>query len=287
MLLFMVIPEKTIPFISGILSSFVFHFIPYRKKVIQKQLALVFPEKSNTEIIQLTKDNYQHLILFIFEFILLFKWKNDKVLNMTSIELKDSIEKIKSEGGIMLSGHFGNWEIFMRALCINNFPLSAIMKRQKNHLVNNLIDKWRNDVGMEIVYTGGALKKSLYAIKNKRIICIMGDQDARKRGIFSTFFGQKSSTHIGAALMAYKFDKNVIIGFGVREKFKRYNAEFYSIDVKILKKKADNDKGKFVQLFVDEYNLSLEKIVRKYPEQYFWFHKRWKTPYKGKKIIVY
>ncbi len=209
------------------------------------------------------------------------------MLQTVSFAESERITELKKTVSILLSGHFGNWEIFVRALCVMGYPLSVVMRRQKNGYINDLIERWRNTVGMEIIYTGGALKKSFAALKKNRIVCLLGDQDAKKKGVISTFFGQPSSTHVGAALLSYQTDKPVLVAFGYREKFKKYNSELIFMEIEALKAKAGGDRQLYVQMFVDEYNRLLEQMIRKHPDQYFWFHRRWKTKIDGKKIIDY
>lgn len=281
------LPEKWIPALVHFLTFFSFHIIPYRKHIILQNLKIAFPGKNESFYRKILKANYQHMILLILETILLFKWSDEKLLSMVNLDPILPTKKAVEKGAILLSGHLGNWEVFARALCLNGFPLAVIMKRQKNPYINRLIEKWRHSVHMKIIYTKGALKKSLHFLDKKYIITILGDQDARNKGIFSPFFGRRSSTHVGAAVMAYMKDVPVIFGVGIRDSIKKYHAEIELLDVQELKKKCGNDKDKFIQLFVDKYNQFLEQKIRTYPEQYFWSHKRWKTSHPDDEKIQY
>lgn len=250
-------------------------------------LSVAFPEWDEEQKQSFLIKVYRHLILLIFEMIRLFSWNDTKVLEMVNTEEIESHLTRFDKGGILVSAHIGNWEVFARALSIKQFPLSVIMKRQKNELINNMIEQWRNRVGMEIIYTKGALKKSLYKLKEGRIVTLLGDQDARSKGIFSDFFGRKSATHVGAAILAWQTDKPVIFGAGIRHQYGQYEAISESVDVTLLKKQAGNDKDRFIQLFVDDYNRFLERIIRQYPDQYFWFHKKWKTNHPDDEKVNY
>ena len=176
-LILRIIPEKSIPALTKYLANFINRFLPYRKKVILTNLSIAFPDLPTEEKEAMLPKIYQHLLLFIFEIILLFRWPNQKVLQVVHIENILPFKEYLENGGILLSGHLGNWEIFARALCINHFPLSVIMKAQKNPYVNRAIVKWRNEVGMGVIFTKGALKESLAELKKKKIITLLGDQE--------------------------------------------------------------------------------------------------------------
>lgn len=272
------IPEKFVPAFADALAWILHRMIPYRKKVFYKNIRIAFPDYSMEEIELLLKKTYRHLVLLILEMIRLFTWDDQQLNQMVDLSqilpYRDSIRK----GSILLSGHVGSWEIFARALCLNGFPLSVIMKRQKNPFVNRLIEKWRNEVGMDIIYTRGAFQKSLDELRKGKMITILGDQDARSKGVFVPFFNRMASTHTGAALLSWLYPElPVLLGAGIRNDYGNYRAVIKHLDTGRLRLECRGDRERYIHLFLYEYHQFLEQVIRSYPEQYFWFHKRWKT----------
>jgi KDO2-lipid IV(A) lauroyltransferase len=120
---------------------------------------------------------------------------------------------------------------------------------------------------------GGAAKSILKALKQKNAVLIIGDQDAGRKGEIIEFLGRPASTARGSALIAIKYRVPVIMAFGVREDDGRIRVH--------LEKFPDTDtfpdSSEGVKQFLIQYNKILENYIRKYPEQWFWLHRRWKT----------
>ena len=109
---------------------------------------------------------------------------------------------------------------------------------------------------------------SLYGILNaNKILGLVSDQDARGKGVFVDFFNEPASTHKGAALFHLNTNASLIFGICVQKDIEKYRVEFIPINPK---KKSTED---ITQL----YTTIIEQSIKKYPEQYFWFHNRWKT----------
>jgi len=100
----------------------------------------------------------------------------------------------------------------------------------------------------------------------------VSDQDAGKKGTFVNFFGSKASTPKGAALFFLNTKSPMIFASCIQLSFQNYKIEFIPIEIK---KEYLNDKD--VENITQTYTTFLENYIKKYPEQYFWFHKRWKT----------
>ena len=109
---------------------------------------------------------------------------------------------------------------------------------------------------------------SLYEILNEnKILGLVSDQDARRRGIFVDFFNKPASTHKGAALFHLNTNASLIFGICVQKNIGKYRVEFIPI----------NPKKKSIEHITQLYTTIIEQSIKKYPEQYFWFHNRWKT----------
>ena len=109
---------------------------------------------------------------------------------------------------------------------------------------------------------------SLYGVLNaNEILGLVSDQDAKRKGVFVDFFDKPASTHKGAALFHLNTNASLIFGICVQKNIGHYQVEFIPI----------NPDKKSVEDITQLYTSVIEQSIKKYPEQYFWFHNRWKT----------
>jgi len=185
---------RRIPFrVSLVLAYFcaliLQYIVRYRRNHVYESLRAAFPEHDNSQLKATVKDVYYNFSMLWIE--ILQSWrlnktffkKNYKVHNWESVE--EALRKNK--GLIMLTGHFGNFEWLGYYVASRCKSLYAIMKKVRNPRINNLIVRTRENLGVRLIYTHGALKKGLSVIKKGRIIGIVADQDAGDKGIFVNF----------------------------------------------------------------------------------------------------
>ena len=109
---------------------------------------------------------------------------------------------------------------------------------------------------------------SLYEVLDaNEILGLVSDQDAKRKGVFVDFFNKPASTHKGTALFHLNTDASLIYGICVQKNIGQYQVEFIPI----------NPDKKSVEDITQLYTSVIEQSIKKYPEQYFWFHNRWKT----------
>ena len=115
------------------------------------------------------------------------------------------------------------------------------------------------------LYKGGNIKQLTNSLLKNNILILLSDQDAKKKGVKAKFFGIDSSTHSGAAVLS-KRNKSPIIYASITQTHNIYEVQFVHIDTS----GSIND-------IVQQYTTEIEKTIINNPEQYFWFHKRWKS----------
>jgi KDO2-lipid IV(A) lauroyltransferase len=177
-------------------------------------------------------------------------------------------------GVILVTGHYGNWEIAAAAVAARGVPIGAIVRRQGNRLVDERLQQLRRNLGVETIYQGQAPSRVPRLLRANGVVGIVGDQDARRSGIFVPFFGRLASTHRGPALFALRLGAPVfsciarrLPGSDVR----------YEVRGRRVKFETTGNLDEDVRSLTAELSRRLEEEVRIAPEQYFWFHKRWKT----------
>ena len=261
-----ILSVRKLHILSQNIASILFNYIPKRKNTALKNLKIAFPDKSDEWINTTLKKCYS---FFTYNFLQFLAFPFDP--NSIEIEvvgkkyLNNAINE--NSGTVLVSAHFGSWEILGYWFGINNYPLVGIAQKQKNKGANLFFEEKRQLSGTKQVYRKSSMD-SLYEILNaNKILGLVSDQDARGKGVFVDFFNKPASTHKGAALFHLNTNASLIFGICVQKDIEKYRVEFIPINPK---KKSTDD---ITQL----YTTIIEQSIKKYPEQYFWFHNRWKT----------
>ena len=261
-----ILSVRKLHILSQNIASILFNYIPKRKNTALKNLKIAFPDKSDEWINTTLKKCYS---FFTYNFLQFLAFPFDP--NSIEIEvvgkkyLNNAINE--NSGTVLVSAHFGSWEILGYWFGINNYPLVGIAQKQKNKGANLFFEEKRQLSGTKQVYRKSSMD-SLYEILNaNKILGLVSDQDAKGKGVFVDFFNEPASTHKGAALFHLNTNASLIFGICVQKDIEKYRVEFIPINPK---KKSTED---ITQL----YTTIIEQSIKKYPEQYFWFHNRWKT----------
>lgn len=173
------------------------------------------------------------------------------------------------KGGIVVSGHLGNWEIVGATCARRGYPVSFVVTTQRNKLVQEWLDNVRRNAGVEIIPRKQAIKGVLSALQRNRVVAILIDQDAHEDGVFVPFFGKLSSTPRGPAVFHLRTKAPLIFMSSYRLPGEKYRFKLENIDIP-----EGADQEQIMGLLTSK----LEQAVRLAPEQWFWMHKRWKTP---------
>lgn len=273
--------EKTISLGESIGSAF--WNLGYRKSVVLKNLDIAFPERDKKWKLSIGKASLQSIGRVLTEFPKLPEYKEKKIL--TDIFELEGEELLKGKSGkIIVSAHFGNWEMTGARIAFKHKELIALAYRVKNKKLNQLITDIRNKAGIKIIYHDQPLKDFINALKEGKTISFLVDQNAlRHRGVFVDFFGLPASTVTFPAKLAIKFDVPIFFAYSFfDDETKTYRGAIKRLDFSKTGKNEEDIKN-LTQLYTKE----IEKVVKEYPDQYFWIHKRWKTRPEGEPENIY
>ena len=191
--------------------------------------------------------------------------------------LKHALEG--SNGVIMISAHIGNWE--MAPPFVSNYFRRRVVSVARQ-VSPEPLDRWiywlRTRFGNTIVDKKGALPTMARTLKKGNILGILIDQGTkRSEGVEVKFFGRTTTATPVAAILARRFDSTVLLSYCIREPGKYLTLV---IEPPLNLQKSDDvhsDLQNNTQIMTD----AIERVVKKYPEQWFWFHKRWKRHHPG------
>jgi len=276
--IFSIIPISAALWFGRRIGDAAFFFNKKRRLIAYANLKAAFAgEKGPAELRRITKGVYRNLLQTFVEILNLTKVDKKyvdtyvEVVNMKRID--DAA--VSGRGTMLLTAHFGCWELSSLVSAIKGYPISVLAREQKMKRVNELLNRLRESKGCTVIRKGMSTKNLIRALYEKKMVGILSDQDAGKQGMFVDFFGRPTSSHSGPMEIAKRTDSVVLPNFIVRQKgpYHKLFLEKY-ID---FRDASSGDVKDNAQRFAS----LLESYVRKYPDQWLWLHKRWKsTPVK-------
>jgi KDO2-lipid IV(A) lauroyltransferase len=247
-----------------------------RREVVDENLRIAFPDQSSEWIERTKRAAYEHLGREATAMLRLSKLDANAAIERTTMVGWEEIQEARSlgRGVLLVAGHYGNWEIAAASVAARGVPIAAIVRRQGNRLVDERLQQLRRQLGVETIYQGQAPSRVPRILRANGVVGIVGDQDARRSGIFVPFFGRPASTHRGPALFALRLNAPVFTCHAHRLPGKDVR---YEVRGERVNFETTGDLDTDVRSLTAEFALRLERVVRENPEQYFWFHKRWKS----------
>lgn len=259
----------------GKLIGFILYITNYRKSVVEKNLQIAFGQKDRRFMNHIRKGCMENIGRILVEFPKQPQYVKDGSIRDIVI-FESGFEEIKKEreGGIIVTAHLSNWEISGAAFSSYIGNVVSLAYRQKDKKINDIITDIRNRSGIEIVFHDQPLKKMVELLNDKKFISFLIDQNTLKhRGYFVDFFGLKASTVNFPAKLAVKYNKPIYFLYIYFDE----NSNKYFLNVKKLKYEVGKTQQQTAYNIVRSYTQAVEEVVRKYPQQYLWVHKRWKT----------
>ena len=268
-----VVPISVSLWIGRVIGRLVFFFNKKRRVIAYANLKAAFAkEKSPAELRGITKRIYQNMAQTFAEVLNLTKINKkyvDKYIQIPEFEKLENSAK-SGKGTILLTGHFGDWELSSLVSSVKGYPILVLAREQKMKRLNELLNRLRESNGCKVIRKGMSTKNILRALYDKNVVGILSDQDAGKKGMFVNFFGRPTSCHSGPFEIAKHTNSIILPNFIVRIKgpyHKVYLEEYIDF----------NDGSGDVKDKLQAFTSIMESYVRKYPDQWLWLHKRWKS----------
>jgi KDO2-lipid IV(A) lauroyltransferase len=274
----LIVPYKfSVGFLSIFFGKVAYYIARDGANIAVKNLKKCFPEKSEKEIIKIAKELFCNEVKNFFEFVNFPRMNSAFINSISSIENSHLIKKSmeKGKGILFVSAHTGNWEITAAAVSNFGVPVNVVAKRIYIDELNDMLVKYRTGKNINVILreesdTG---RKLLRALKKGEIIAMLIDQDTKVPGVFIDFFGSKAWTPSGLAVLALKSGADVLVGFDQRVgKYGHKTVIKGPITVE-----PSGDFNKDVKNLTQKASFVLEEHIRRYPQQWVWFHERWKT----------
>tara|TARA_B100000700_G_C15055388_1_gene862526 strand:+ start:1573 stop:2502 length:930 start_codon:yes stop_codon:yes gene_type:complete len=253
------------------------------RKIVEINLKIAFPELKKNERKKILRSNYKWFARFCIDLLNMDAWKGRTSEITIFKNLKTLDEALKKKQGVLLvSGHFGNWEIIPAALAELGYPITMYVGRQTNPLTNELQNFSRSNFGIETIDKGKKATLQMgRALAANKIIAMLVDQNDNKSDLFVTFFSKLASSSKGTAAF-HLLRKSPVVLVTCPYVDDHYEISFRKINFE-LSGENEND----IQIISQEITSALENVIKKFPEQYFWMHRRWRARPPDDSISIY
>ena len=273
-----IIPPSCLYAFAKAISSAAYVFAVKQKKIALHSLSIAFgKEKSAQEIERIAKDCFMYMaksaveIMFFFDKPLLLKERVD-------IIGKENLDKalVDGRGVILVSAHFGNFPLLLGRLAVDGYRVGGIMRPMHDDKVEKIFLKKREKFGVRTIYSqprNECVNNTISALRDNELIFIPIDQNFGTGGIFVNFFGEKAATATGPVILAQRTNAALIPCFILRQPGDRHKIVFEPA-LKLIEGKNPQDT---IAVNIQRLTDIIESYIRKYPAEWGWIHRRWKS----------
>jgi Kdo2-lipid IVA lauroyltransferase/acyltransferase len=249
------------------------------RRIVHHNLALIYPELDPLQKRQLSRHIFEHFGMVFLEILQALFLPRGKLIERVQIEGKDNLIKALNhpQGCLIYSAHLGNWELAFLALSAQlNHSIMTVAKPIKWKLAHNWLTALRSRFGNKVFYKDGAMPLMIRALRDGRTVAVLIDQGVRrKEAVEVTFFGKRTLATPAAALLALRCRMPVVPIICTRAADGHYFVKVKPPVALTRTASLRQDIHDYTQLLMN----TLEDAIRDHPEQWFWFHKRWKRTY--------
>lgn len=270
-------------------AFFWFYVVGFRRKTLLLNLAFVFPrqpEESSAafrdRIYKLARANLKHYFLGFFEVMEKTTWSYEKIQDMVVLHGLENVREASKDGSgfFFLGAHLGNFEVSLALSRWVGLPLSVIVRFVRNSFWDEALKRSRNKFDINLLPEQSSGISAMRAFKKGHMVAFILDQHTGEpHGVLARFFGLKAWTAKGLAILAPRMNAKILPIFSYREGGK--------IHVSIEPPLKMDDLGECreeaqILEHVQRCNNKIEEWVRKFPDQYFWVHRRFKAHFNYK-----
>lgn len=241
-------------------------------------LAIAFPDKSVTERRRILRASFVNLGRLLAEFChlgtLTEQNVRDRVGFADEAAWRRLVGRLRGTGALILTGHFGNWELFAYANACYGFPVHIIHRRLRNVFIEAALTAQRERCGTRVIQKTTAGLEVVRAIRKKSVVVAAVDQNASGRmGVFVPFFGHPASTSAGLAGLALTTGVPVVPAFLIRE---NGTWRHRIVILPLIEPVRTGNQAEDIRATTEKFTAVFQRMVEQHPDHWLWIHKRWK-----------
>ena len=254
-----------------------------------KNLEIAFPEMAMAEREMLLKGTFENLgrvLGEVSQFTRTTPAKIEKIVDFSlDEETQELYHRVKQEkrGVLITTGHLGNWEMLVFAFAALHEPIAYLARPLDNPLIEELTVRIRTRFGNKPINKSNSAMLAIKMVREGEILGVLADINAHpKEGVFVPFFGLDACTSAGPAMFAVRTNALIVPFFCV---FDRQEKRYKIVRGSLIEPSQTGDRSVDILETTKAYTAEIERMIRQYPDQWLWIHKRWKTRPKGEPEI--
>ncbi len=270
------LPHRVTRGVCAVLAELCYRLWPRLRRVGLLNLRMAFPEwddRRRHRVLSRLFRGFGRMLADFSHFPKLTRGNIERLIIYDGFE-NFSRAREQGKGVLFLTAHFGNWELSSFAHGLYGYPLNFLVRELDNPQLDAFINRYRCLSGGRAIEKREAAREVLRAFQRGEAVGILADQNMlRSEGVFVDFFGRPACTTTAPARLARKLDAPIVLGLVIwDDKLKKYRLRFDSVE---WIKRDDPEE----EILVNTANFTrlLEDYIRRYPDQWLWVHRRWKT----------
>ncbi|MDD5561517.1 MAG: lysophospholipid acyltransferase family protein [Candidatus Omnitrophica bacterium] len=273
-----VIPPGYLYIFARDIASLAYVFAAKHRKTALESLDIAFGrQKSRREIEQIAKDCFVYMAKSAVELMFFFD-KPQVLKSKVDMQGLENLDKAltRKQGVILVSAHFGNFPLLLGRLALNGYKTCGIMRPMHDDKVEKIFLEKRKKYGVKTIYSqprNECVNNTISALRNNELVFIPIDQNFGTGGVFVSFFGRQAATATGPVILAQRTKAALIPCFILRQPGDRHRIVFEP-EIELIEGKDSHDT---VLINIQRLTDIIEKYIRKYPAEWGWIHRRWKS----------
>jgi Kdo2-lipid IVA lauroyltransferase/acyltransferase len=267
------LPERSALQLGGLVGLLVFRSVRRYREVALRNLQLSFGwEPARTEAV--ARETFRNLGKTLVEFLRLPGRSPADIRRSCRLEGMEHVREALAAGRglIIISAHYGNWELFAARVVADGIPLSVVVREADDAGTNALVNGIRESCGYRVIPRQSAPRGVLEALRRNQVVALMMDQNTIAGGEFVPFFDRLAATVTGPAVFALRTGAALIPVFAVRQPDDTHIGQ---IGPPVALPRT-GDRAEDVRALTAQLTALIEAQVRADPTQWFWIHDRWR-----------
>jgi len=280
-----ILPRSLARTIGAAVGTLAYRLLGRLREVAMTNLALAFPEKSVADHERILWRLYRNLGWLLAEFCQMPRYSPESTLSFARYEGLDHYLAARDcgKGVLILTGHLGAWELSSYYHSLMGYPMSMVIRRLDNPRVDALVNRIRCLHGNRVLHKDDFARGLLGAMRQGETVGILMDTNMTPpQGEFVPFFGRLACTASGMARVALKTGAAVLPGFMLWEESERKYVLHFGEPIDLVS--TGNDEQDVIENTA-RFTAVIETWIRRYPDQWLWVHRRWKTRPKGDESV--
>jgi KDO2-lipid IV(A) lauroyltransferase len=263
--------------------------LPNLRRTGMRNLEIAFPEKSSAERKKILAGSLENLGRVLGELSQNHKYSRERFAEMVEFDMDEETQELyrrnreEGQGVVITTGHFGNWEMFVLGFAASFQPISYLARPLDNPKIDAMLNARRDRFGNQPINKAFSAMTAIKLVRDGGILGILADVNTHPReGVFVPFFGVPACTSAGAATIAIRAGAVIYPAVCV---YDRDKDKYRMIRGEIIVPENTGDRDRDIRETTARFTLEMEKFIRRYPDQWMWIHRRWKTRRPGEASV--